>query len=181
MNRFLVCLHPLEPLFALEVGSAAVTIDGTTEATPCRPLTAADMQGAKSTYGMLECSHSVWCKCQRGNSGPHFKFATRPMETYQEMIDWIEKEVGCEMKTYDELCSWAHYSPGVAKGGAFTEFECSCCGYKPSEQRWRADLAAWHELSDEERRQRELIHRDDGREYGWSVIGPCNYRAVITL
>ena len=62
------------------------------------------------------------------------------------------------------MCAWAHYSPGVAKGGAFTEFECSCCGYKPSEAQWRADVKAWHALSDEDQAARQAAHMDVGDE-----------------
>ena len=54
-----------------------VTLKGETVSTPCRPMTVADMQGAKTTYGMRECSHSVWCKCQRGDGGPHCQFPHR--------------------------------------------------------------------------------------------------------
>ena len=44
-----------------------------TQRVPSRCLTAADMQGAKSTYGMLAMSHSVRCKlgasARRGRGG----------------------------------------------------------------------------------------------------------------
>ena len=79
------------------------------------------------------------------------------------MMAYID-ELGCDMKTYDEMCSWAHYSPGVAKGGRFTSFKCKCCGYAPTENRWRADLAAWHLLTDEEQEQRRRAHIDIGDE-----------------
>ena len=121
-------------------------------------MTAADMQGAKTTYGMRECSHSVWCKCQRGEGGPQHRYPTEPVETYDEMLKYI-KDVGCTVKTFDDLCSWAHYSPGVAKGGSFTAFECSCCGYKPSEKQWRSDLAkCWHGMADAERDEERKVH-----------------------
>ena len=134
------------------------------EKIPARPITAADMQGAKSTYGMRECSHSVWCKCQRGEGGPHHRYPTRTMATYEEMIKYIEEDVGCFIKTFDEMCSWAHFSPGVAMGGAFTRFECSCCGYKPSEKQWRADMAKWNNMSNAERAEENAEHRGDGDE-----------------
>ena len=73
-------------------------------------------------------------------------------------------EIGCEIKTHEELCSWAHYSPGVAKDGSFTPFTCSCCGYSPSESKWRADLAAWHAMTDEEQAAARAQHRDAGDE-----------------
>ena len=131
-----------------------------TESLPARPITAADMQGAKTTYGMRECPHSVWCKCQSGEGGPQFRFPDHDMETYEEMIQYIETEVGCELKTFDEMCGWAHYSPGVARGGKFTRFTCSCCGYNPTEKQWRADLEKWHGMSDEDRAAARAAHMD---------------------
>ena len=119
-------------------------------------MTAADMQGAKTTYGMRECSHSVWCKCQSREGGPQHSYPTEPVQSYDEMLKYI-KEVGCTMKTFEDLCSWAHYSPGVARGGRFTAFECSCCGYKPSEKQWRSDLAKWHGMTDAERNEARKV------------------------
>lgn len=134
--------------------------DRGTESIPTRPLTAADMQGAKATYGMKECSHSVWCRCQKRQGGPQHRYSPAPVKSYDEMMSYIKGTVGCKIKSHDELCSWAHYSPGVAMGGAFTRFRCSCCGYEPSEVQWRADLAAWEQLTDEERDAAERVHQD---------------------
>ena len=117
----------------------------TTEKVPARPMTAADMQGAKSTFGMHSMSHSVWCKCQRG--GSQHKYPTETVSTYADVLKYC-KELGCEIKTHEELCSWAHFSPGVAKGGRFTSFSCSCCGYAPSEKQWRADMKEFNEMND---------------------------------
>ena len=50
----------------------------------------------------------------------------------------------------------------MAKGGGFTPFTCSCCGYSPSETLWRRHLAEWHSLSDEDRAARRAEHRDAG-------------------
>ena len=125
--------------------------ESVTERIPTRCMTAADMQGAKSTYGMKLQSHSVWCKCQRGEGGPQHQYPKQPVNSYVEMLEYIEKTVGCQIKTFDEICSWAHYSPGVARGCAFTPFTCSCCGYCPSKSQWEKDLSAWHKLDDDER------------------------------
>ena len=133
--------------------------DNETERIPCRPITAADMQGTKSTYMQLPCCHSVFCKCQRGEQGPQREVPDQPFSTWEEVTSWYA-EVGCEFKTYDEMCAWAHYSPGVARGGAFTEFKCECCGYEPTERQWRADLAEWHAMPDEERTKRQRAHQD---------------------
>jgi len=205
-------------------------LDGQIETLPARAMTAADMQGAKTTYGMLECSHSVWCTCQRGDGGPQHRYPTEHVKTYEEMLTYIDKVVGCKIKTHTQLCSWAHYSPGVAKGEmcaastaplptphtckrggrgptallpsfrsavidpprdpsfahprrerarlakrpaqlalppslrSFTPFECSCCGYKPTETKWRADLANWHRMTGEDRAAARATHRDAGDE-----------------
>jgi len=62
------------------------------------------------------------CKCQRGEGGPHHHCPTKAAETYDQVLEYTEK-LGCSIKTFDEMCSWAHYSPGVAKGGSFTPFK----------------------------------------------------------
>ena len=129
----------------------------TTEKVPARRLTAADMQGAKSTYGMLSMSHSVWCKCQRG--GGHHKYPTEAVSRYADVLKYC-KDIGCEIKTHEELCSWAHFSPGVAKGGRFTTFTCACCGYSPSEKQWRADVKKFREMTDAEQAPLRAAHRD---------------------
>ena len=134
--------------------------DAATKCIPCRPMTAADMQGAKATYGQLESTHSVWCKCQKRSGGPQHRYATEVMESWEEMERYVREEVGCTLKTFEDMCAWAHYSPGVARGGAFTRFKCSCCGYNPTEAKWRADLAAWRELSDEDQAAQQQQHQD---------------------
>ena len=115
-----------------------IKVDGVS--VPCQPITSADMQGTKSFFGMCSSSHPVWCKCQKGIDQQH-KYPSSPSTTYEEMLSYCEEEVGCEIKSYEEMCCLAHYSPGVARGGAFTPFTCPCCGYKPTERKWRADLA----------------------------------------
>ena len=140
--------------------------DGVIEQIPARAITSADMQGAKSTYGMHLFSHSVWCKCMRGQGGPHFKLP-EPEETFathEDVCKWCDEKVGCSLKTFDEMCEWAHYSPGIAMGGAFTRFTCSCCGYNPTEKQWRQDLAAYHAMTDTEQQAAQAAHRDSNDE-----------------
>ena len=55
------------------------------------------------------------------------------MESYAQMLEYIESTVCCEIKTYDEMCGWAHYDPGVAKGG-------SCCLWSISTTRQKKIL-----------------------------------------
>ena len=98
--------------------------DGETETIPARAMTAADMQGAKTGYGMLECSHSVCASVNVARAGRITATPPRPSRpmTYDQVLEYTEK-LGCSIKTFDEMCSWAHYSPGVAKGGSFTPFK----------------------------------------------------------
>ena len=59
-----------------------VSLGGVAESIPARCITAADMQGAKTTYGMRESCHSVWCKCRNREGGSaHHAFAS-PKETW---------------------------------------------------------------------------------------------------
>ena len=105
---------------------------------PCRPLTAADMQGTKALYGMSAASHAVWCKCRKGK-GQH-DYPKDAVTTKEEMLAAINA-VGCKMKTEEEMCEWAHYSFGIHRGRAFTPVHCRLCGYKAAtETKWRADV-----------------------------------------
>ena len=121
---------------------------------------------------MRECPHSVWCKCQRGEKMMAFKrLFSKPdvdpdsvMASYEELEAFVQEDVCCEIKTHAEMCSWAHYSPGVAKGGLFTPFTCSCCGYSPTESQWQADLTAWHAMTDAEQATAHAAHFDVGDE-----------------
>ena len=132
---------------------------------PARPISVADMQGAKCLAGMRECCHSVWCKCQSREGGPQFEFPDGPMATYEEMaeyIDGIGDGAGCEIKTEEELCGFAHYSPGVARGGKFTRFTCGCCGYSPTKTQWEKDLAAFEAQTDEQQAAARAEHNEMG-------------------
>jgi len=135
----------------------------TMETIPCRPMIAADMQGAKSDYGMSASSHSVWCLCQSGDGGSHHAYSTIEVSSYEQILEYCDK-IGCVIKTEDQMCCWAHYSPGAARGGAFTRFECSCCSYAPSEKKWRADLAAWHTMDDAGQAAAKKKHMDVGND-----------------
>ena len=141
---------------------------------PAHPISSADMQGAKTFAGMHETCHSVWCKCQCGEGGPQFEFpeADRVFELWGEVcgfIDEMGQGEGCQIKTFDELCAFAHFSPGVARGGRFTRFKCECCGYNPTEKKWRADMDAYNSLSDDEQAAARAAHNEMGgsSETGW--------------
>ena len=94
------------------------------------------------------------------------------------MLKYIDEVVGCKIKTYDEMCAWAHYDPGVAKGGRFTGFKCGCCGYQPSEKKWRADLAKWHKMTDEEQHAARANHFDRADELNHTNK---HYHQVVAL
>ena len=113
---------------------------------PAQPITSADMQGTKALYGKAMSSHPVWCKCKKGPDQQH-AYPTEEVKDYEELCTVCD-EVGCEILEGDEMACNAHYSPGVWRGGAFTKFKCSCCGYEPTEEEWRKDLAT-HAAKDE--------------------------------
>ena len=46
--------------------------------------------------------------------------------------------------------------------GDFTPFECSCCGYKPSEKEWLADLAKHRSMTEAEQKSAKKKHMDSG-------------------
>eukprot|EP00965_Chrysotila_dentata_P151499 5006531-Pleurochrysis_carterae.AAC.1 len=82
---------------------------------PARPITSADMHGTKTLYGQTSSWHSVWCKSKKGEKQQH-ACCKHIVEFYDEIIDNIKKVV-CELKTFDEMCCYAHYAPSVARGG----------------------------------------------------------------
>eukprot|EP00965_Chrysotila_dentata_P044478 1478786-Pleurochrysis_carterae.AAC.1 len=71
------------------------------------------MQGTKALYGMTACSHSVWCFC-RGEQ--QHMYCAEPLSSYANMVEYIEKKVSCKMKSFEDMCMLAHYSPGAARG-----------------------------------------------------------------
>eukprot|EP00965_Chrysotila_dentata_P249486 6208916-Pleurochrysis_carterae.AAC.11 len=90
-----------------------------------QPLTSCGMQGTKALYGMCQSSHLVWCMCGKGDAKQH-KCPSKPVSSYDEMLDFCEKDVDCTVKAFELMCALAHYSPGVARGGPFTPFHCPC-------------------------------------------------------
>eukprot|EP00965_Chrysotila_dentata_P235752 6200937-Pleurochrysis_carterae.AAC.2 len=77
------------------------------------------------------------------------------------MLGYIQK-VGSTMKTFDTMCCYAHYPISVARGRTFERFECPCCGYKPTEMKWRADMAKFNKLSDEDQEIKRKEHNEVG-------------------
>ena len=71
--------------------------DNETERIPCRPITAADMQGTKSTYMQLPCCHSVFCKCQRGEQGPQREAPDQPFSTWEVAGGGDQLVRGCRL------------------------------------------------------------------------------------
>eukprot|EP00965_Chrysotila_dentata_P043600 1449641-Pleurochrysis_carterae.AAC.1 len=84
------------------------------------------------------------------------------------MLDYCEKSVDCSVKSFELMCALAHFSPGVARAGAFTPFQCPCCEYKPTEREWLDDKRKYELLSDAER----CVHCSAQRDLpGKSLMG----------
>lgn len=147
------------------INSASLTVDG--GCIPALPLTCADMQGTKALYGKTSASNPVWCKCNKGVDQQH-KFPSEPVSSYDAMIHYCDS-IGCELLTFEEMCTAAHYSPAIVRGNRFARFTCQCCGYSPrSEQEWRAHLTEFQQLSDEEQKARVDVHLENGvQEHRW--------------
>eukprot|EP00966_Prymnesium_polylepis_P062790 1457327-Prymnesium_polylepis.1 len=64
--------------------------------------------------------------------------------------------MGCEIKTHEQMCSWAHYSPGVAKGGKFTPLLVLVLWLLAD----REAVAHRHEGLQREQKARRAAHRD---------------------
>eukprot|EP00965_Chrysotila_dentata_P150405 4968063-Pleurochrysis_carterae.AAC.2 len=78
-------------------------------------------------------------------------------------MEYFEKEVGCKLKSFDDMCCLAHYSPGIARGRHFnTSFKCPCCGYLPTEKNCRQDMAEFEKLSDKEQYVKRQEHNEVG-------------------
>eukprot|EP00965_Chrysotila_dentata_P152283 5032378-Pleurochrysis_carterae.AAC.1 len=65
---------------------------------PMQPITSCDMQGTKALYGMCQSSHSVWCMCMKGDAQQR-NYPSQPVLSYDEMLDYCEKNVGCVLKS----------------------------------------------------------------------------------
>eukprot|EP00965_Chrysotila_dentata_P181529 5992019-Pleurochrysis_carterae.AAC.1 len=98
-----------------------------------------------------------------GHHGPkQHLYCAEPLSSYADMMEYIETVVGCKMKGFEDMCSLAHYSPGVARGGRFSSFKCACCGYSPTEKQWRWDLAKFEQLSDDAQHTKRQQHNEVG-------------------
>ena len=106
---------------------------------PYRPMTSADMQGAKALTGPTSASHSVWCNCTKG--AMQHNYPKEAVSSKEEMMAAIAA-ASCTFKTLEEQVRHAHWPWGVFWGDAFTRIGC-VCGYDPTEEEWRADIAIW--------------------------------------
>jgi hypothetical protein len=126
---------------------------------PARPLVGGDMQGIKALFGMTEGCHSVWCWCQAKN---HHKRPTRRLTSWAEILSFYA-EVGCKLKTEEDMCELAHYSFGIHRGGAFTPVKCRACGYcQDCEEDWRADLDAFEGGTEDAQKEARQVHNEKG-------------------
>lgn len=105
----------------------------------------------------------VYLPCQERNCGRHYTITTsirgpnEEFSSYEDMLQFYTT-IGCKFKSEEFMLAWAHLSKGAVHGGAFTPFECPCCGYKPSAAQAKADLAAFEALTDEEQQERRRDH-----------------------
>eukprot|EP00965_Chrysotila_dentata_P205627 6183067-Pleurochrysis_carterae.AAC.1 len=79
------------PSFNRLIRHRELEVDG--KVVPMQPITSCDMQGTKALYGMCQSSHSVWCMCRKGDEQQHH-YPMHAVDTYDEMLDYCEKEVG---------------------------------------------------------------------------------------
>eukprot|EP00965_Chrysotila_dentata_P069158 2285453-Pleurochrysis_carterae.AAC.1 len=113
---------------------------------------------------MTSLSHLVWCCCFPGTGQQH-KYCKKPVETFTKMMNYIKKEVGCTFKDSEFMCcEVAHFSPGVARGGRFTKFTCSCCGYSPTETKWLKAVKDFEKMSDEQQESLRQEHNEVGKD-----------------
>eukprot|EP00965_Chrysotila_dentata_P105488 3483993-Pleurochrysis_carterae.AAC.2 len=132
-----------------------------------QPVTSCDKQGTKALYGMCQSSHSVWYKCRKGDAQQH-NYPSKPVTTYDKMLDYCEKGVGCSIKPFELMCALARYYPGPARGGAFTPLKCSSSDYVPTEREWKDEMHADQLLSNTEQSQRIASQNKIGKpEHKW--------------
>lgn len=132
---------------------------------PCRACACSDMQAVKALLAQQERSHSPWCKClSHGNQHKYGEHADPPAQTYADVQAHINK-VGCEFRSEEWMCAQSHFSYGVYRGGKFTKFKCSSCGYDPTEAQWRADIAAFESMDDDEQLAARKEHNAGGYHY----------------
>ena len=133
---------------------------------PARPGASGDFQAIKALAAQTPRPHSPWCKCPKGEKQHKFGDSSTPKaKSYSEVLAYIKDVVGCEFRDEKYMCAHSHYSYGVHRGGKFTKFTCPVCEYSPSEAQWRADIAAFQLLSDEEQADRQRVHN----ELGWHM------------
>eukprot|EP00965_Chrysotila_dentata_P134188 4437462-Pleurochrysis_carterae.AAC.2 len=83
-------------------------------------------------------------------------YPTTAVKNYTDMIKYCEENVSCILKSFNDMCALAYFSPGVARGQTFTPFRCICCGYACSEEEWPPELREHECLSNAERRSPSL-------------------------
>ena len=130
---------------------------------PAEPGASGDLQAVKAMAAQEERSHSPLCKdChtsaerQHAYGGDGFR-----VDTYEEMMTYIKDVVKCEMRDEQFMCTQSHMSYGVHRGKRFTRIGCPC-GYDPSEAQWRADVAAFESLTEEEQAAKRKEHTELG-------------------
>eukprot|EP00965_Chrysotila_dentata_P120189 3974862-Pleurochrysis_carterae.AAC.1 len=115
------------------------------ENVPARPITSAGMQGTKALYGQTSNSHSVWCRCLRGDKQQH---------AYCK--DAVESpSTRCAAGRTTRRLWRAAVSLSALSAPA-------AASYAPFEKKWRGDVAKFAQLSDAEQEAARKEHNEVG-------------------
>lgn len=135
-------------------GKLRITINGKQIERDLKMLCAADFQFFKAMMNMSKYTSAIWCLCGTDNL---FKRPSAPAQSWEEVENFY-RSIDCEMKSLQTICELNHYSYEVLLGNEFKEFTCRCGYASRDEARWRADMEAHSQLTEEERTSAEKAH-----------------------
>ena len=118
-----------------------------------------DFQIHKAILGMSKYTSAIFCGCEADTTGL-FKFKPTPAVFWAEVEAWYN-EIGCAVKTDEQVCMLNHDSYEDYCGRPFKKFKCSQsgCGYEASTiEQWRGDKAAHFNLESAERKAADREH-----------------------
>ena len=85
---------------------------------PSRPCASGDLQAIKAAAAQEERTHSPWCMdCHESPERQHaYGTANFRVQTYEEMIKYIDQVVQCKMRSEEWMCQQLHMSFGTHVG-----------------------------------------------------------------